>query len=164
MDLREMKRTLGADVSSLAEELRMFSKAQKGLWQQVPWLALQADGRSGYSDGYAFAYHKGLWRIEASIQHGSYTIAIDCATGEPFNIWQNKPASDLDLLRCVHAWCDFDAERVVAELRKHVKESHFSGYDIKKVEAWRAELVTKLGLKKVFVRKGSVPQIQFSWD
>ena len=164
MDLREMKRTLGADVSSLAEELRMFSKAQKELWQRVPWLALQADGRSGYSDGYAFAYHKGLWRIEASVQNSNYVVAIDCATGEPINIWQHKPASDLDLLHCMHKWKDFDAEHVVAELRKHGKAAHFSGYDAKKVEAWRAELVQKLGLKEVYVRKGRVPEIKFSWD
>ena len=158
--------SLETKVKELDELIRTYTRSEKELWQLVPYLALQADGRSGYSSQYAVAYQKGLWIIEHSVDRfSSYTVAVDCATGELVSIPNtHEKAHMMDLLRCASRLDEFDAAAVVLALQKAGKAPYFSGYDVAKTKEWRLATQKEYDLREVFVRKGEVPIFRFCWD
>jgi hypothetical protein len=64
MDLRKRIDDFKFEVSN---EVSEYVISQKDDWQKVPWLALQADGRGGYSSRLAMAYREGLWNVDDSV-------------------------------------------------------------------------------------------------
>ncbi|MBT3642838.1 hypothetical protein HN604_01785 [archaeon] len=68
----------------LVEQIRDYSRSQKELWQQVPWLSYEADGRSSTLDPYVSRpYHDGTMEIHL---FSSFTmdcpIYVDLSNGE----------------------------------------------------------------------------------
>lgn len=61
-----------------------YSISQAPIWQQIPNLALEAEGRTGYSDGRQITYRSKIWRTlqEHEIYGGNYISCIDLTTGE----------------------------------------------------------------------------------
>ena len=132
---------------NLAARIRRFSENQKDLWQKVPYLALQADGRSGYSDQYARAYGHGFWAIRSSIVNGYYTICIDLETGRLVNSSNLTVAPrDETIIPLASALKELDAKDIVADLGKLSTEPTYKEYDPNKQNEWRNGLIRKLGL------------------
>ncbi len=158
--------SLEAKVRELDELIRAYTQSEKELWRLVPYLALQADGRGGYSSQYAVAYQKGLWIIEHSVDRfGSYTVAVDCATGELVSIPNtHEKARVEDVLRCASRLHEFDAAAVVLALQQAGKNPYFSGYDVESIKKQRLKTQEEYDLREVFVRKGEVPTFRFCWD
>ena len=158
--------SLEAKTNELDELIRAYTRSEKELWQLVPYLALQADGRSGYSSQYAVAYQKGLWIIEHSLDRfSSYTVAVDCATGELVSIPNtHEKAHMADILQCASRLHEFDAAAVVLELRKAGKAPYSSCYDEAKIKAWRLNIQEECDLREMFVRKNEIPIFGFCWD
>ncbi len=158
--------SLETKVKELDELIRAYTRSERELWQLVPYLALQADGRSGYSSQYSLAYSVGLWRIEHSLDRfSSYTVAVDCATGELVSIPNtHEKAHKEDVLRCASRLREFDAAAVVLELRKEGKASYSKCYDEAEIKAWRLRTQEEYDLREVFIRKGEVPIFGFCWD
>lgn len=124
-----MTASLQADVKALLAKLRVQCREQREHWQQVPLLALLADGRSGYSDSLAMAYQSGYWLLAASARDGYYRAAVDCANGEivnPFN--PSKLAANEELLRVAASLSQLDAKIVCAELRARARGPISAGY------------------------------------
>ena len=66
----------------LVERIRKYSRSQKEDWRKVPMLALEAEGRTGYSDNRSRAYMQGFWALEESVKDGYYRAYIDLETGD----------------------------------------------------------------------------------
>ena len=119
-------------------DIRELSRRQKDLWQRVPYLALQADGRSGYSDNYSRAYREGYWALDASVRSGLYSVYVDLENGKLVNpAVPKKLASDEDVLMLAFSLEQIDARAIVTDLYKRGKEHTWRGYDSGKQEAWR---------------------------
>ena len=158
--------SLEAKTNELDELIRAYTRSERELWRLVPYLALQADGRSGYSSQYSIAYSMGLWRIEHSLDRfSSYTVAVDCATGELVSIPNTREkAHKEDVFRCASRLHELDAAAVVLELRKEGKAPYSSCYDEAKIKAWRLKTQAECDLREMFVRKNEIPIFGFCWD
>lgn len=113
--------TLEVAVKDLVKMIRKISEEQIDLWQQIPYLALQADGRTGYSDNYARAYHYGYWAIQSSVNSGYYTVYVCLENGVLVNPRKGTkpdfPASDEDVLRIAMHMAELNASRIIKDLK-----------------------------------------------
>lgn len=134
------------------DALRQFCREQKSLWQQVPWMALQADGRTGWSESYARAYKSGYWTIDRVRVHSYYVGFVDLATGELVGIGPGKslstatPLSGDFVLQVTIK--DIDAAHVIGEIQQDVMRPliAYSEEDNAKNNASRERLIEATGL------------------
>lgn len=101
--------------------IKEFVISQKDLWQQVPYWALQANGKLGFSENFQTAYLRKAWIVFSSDRNGIYTLAIDCVSGEliwPWGIGKdtNRDIPDDDVI--VASLEHIDATKVIEELQK----------------------------------------------
>lgn len=147
---KAMAERIEKDVQELTDFIRDFSKEQKDLWQKVPYLALQADGRSGYSGQYSRAYEQGYWAIKGSTSEGRYTVYVDLETGELVDAFDpRKPADNKNVivLALALALKELKAAEIVKKLSDEAKKSHYKDYKIRNQIEWRRSLKNSLGLK-----------------
>lgn len=146
------RQTIERDAAALVRGIREYAKSQVEDWRRIPYLALEADGRSGYSDNYARAYRQGVWAVEASARDGSYTVYVDLATGELVN-----PFSFHEQARCVDAYDShvlalatsigqLDAAAIVAGLEAAARKPVASYYDPQEQRRWRVTTRAELKL------------------
>jgi hypothetical protein len=147
---------------SLVAALRKFSTDQVELWKQIPWLALQAEGISGYSDEGVSRYAAGYLRLLS--QGGYYRVFIDLDSGEicssmrPINL-----ANDYDVLQLNEK--HLNAQGYIDELIEYAKRPMWRGYDEKKVKAWREKQIRQYNLSPRYVRRGPrEAETKFSWN
>jgi hypothetical protein len=148
----------------LVDGIRNYARAQKELWRQIPCLALEADGRTGFSDSRARAYQFGYWTLTSSEDRllGGYGIYVDCATGELIRPSKpNEMAHDNYVLALAYfSFRELDAAGIIEELRRHAQEpigSCYSAEEQKKHEEWREKKRKELNLQRVYVRKQHFP-------
>ncbi len=146
---------------ALSSDIRRFSRSQEKLWQQIPFLALQADGRSGHSEQYSRAYGYGFWALRSSESGGYFTVYVDLENGDLVNPHDlARQASIQDVLRLATTIEELDAKALIKKLEKEAGEKTWEGYDKEKKEAWRNDLFKKLNLKpKTYKRDKSKEQI-----
>ena len=115
--------TIEERARELVVEMRQWSRDQASLWQQLPYLALRADGVDGYSDARAVCYAEGWWRITHHTSRGQYVLcSVDCATGELANQYASRAqeklvlARDEDILPLLLKTTELDAQRIIAAL------------------------------------------------
>jgi hypothetical protein len=141
----EIRRKAG----DLVWHIRLSCIEQKDLWQKVPYLALQADGRSGYHDQYNTAYRLGCWIIQSSLWQGHYHVYVDLETGELFNSPNlGTKAFDDKILIAARSPEQFDAEYVVKELTKQSRKMINIIYDPAEQRRWRKQVKKECGLEK----------------
>lgn len=146
--LKPLFEKLETATKELIDTVRKLSIEQKDTWQKVPYLALQADGRTGYSDQYSRAYHQGYWAIEASVRNGSYRIYVDLETGELVSAFDpRKKARDEDVLLIASNLGQIDAAWLIEKLHSRSLESVGSYYNATKQERWRQETLKEYDLK-----------------
>ncbi|MDO8492065.1 MAG: hypothetical protein Q7S34_00285 [bacterium] len=152
MTLRSVFEEVNHTVKELSQKVREVSKRQKDLWQQVPFLALQADGRTGYSDQYARAYIQGYWAVESSVSGGCYSVYVDIETGELVSAYDPRQvARDKDVINLAVDPQQLDASHLVKALKVAAKEPIGSYYDAKKRKE-RKERITSI------LRRGNITQ------
>ena len=150
------KKLIARNAELLALGIRDYVKSQVDTWKLVPHLALEADGRSGFSDNYARAYRQGVWAIEASVRNGSYTVYVDLASGElvnPFAFHEQGrvvAAYDSDVLQLATRRDQIDASMLVADLKKAAKRPVASYYDTVQQVRWREETRAALKITPVY--------------
>ena len=152
---------LAATSKELVEQIRELSRSQRSLWQQIPFLAVLADGRTGFLDHYSRAYYQGYWAIRASVRDGCFTVYVDLETGELVcSLNPGIKASDNDLLMIASALDQIDAAAIIEELSTKAKQPIGRFYDPAKQECWRRGIVQERGLKPdTYERKTSVQKI-----
>lgn len=132
-----------------------FSKDQKEFWQKIPYLALQCQGITGYSDQNQYAYKEGFWRI-GSTTYG-YQYRVDCATGN-IHDWTiknghkpSKPHSGMLVIKIE----DLDAETIYKDLLKHSKQPISSYYQKtrEQLDAEHAQQALQWGVKEIYTRQ-----------
>ncbi|TXI87851.1 MAG: hypothetical protein E6Q36_06770 [Chryseobacterium sp.] len=121
------KEAIQTALPKLLRDVREWCESQAELWQRVPNLALEANGRSGYLDDYSYCYSYGFWRIWDSSPRGQYYLcSVDCATGviaydaESFRQARLVVARDRDVLHLLDRLDEIDAELVIARLEEHI--------------------------------------------
>lgn len=150
------RQTIERDTAALVRGIREFARSQVETWRRVPYLALEADGRSGFSDNYARAYRQGVWAVEASVRDGSYTVYVDLATGDLVN-----PFSFHEQARCVDAYDShvlalatsidqLDAEALVVSLEAAARKPVASYYDPQAQRRWRVTTRSELKLAPLY--------------
>ena len=110
-----------ANVEKVVEEIRDYSKSQIKLWQRIPLLALEADGRTGFRGNYSKAYHNGFWALDGSFSDGHYLVYVDLSNGELVDEYVLKPARNKEVLQLVFNLEELDAQKIVTSLEKNPK-------------------------------------------
>jgi hypothetical protein len=152
------KSNIISDASNLVKKIREYSRSQKELWQQVPWLALEADGRTGW--GYSRCYNDGLLELDACKSDGRYQALVDLATGDIINAFKfyNKVppkivlADDEEVLRLSFHMDQLDVKKFVGVLKREAKKHYGSYYDPQEQEARKTEIRERSNLQKIYVR------------
>lgn len=156
--IRDRLATVQETLGMVARKVREISESQVSLWQKVPYLALQADGRTGYLDQYSRAYLQGYWAIESSIQGSSYAVYVDLETGSLRNGYAPQLAAvDKEIVRI--NLNELDAETVTRQLRELAKQPINALFYNQLVRAnWRKVVAAQLGLESnVYKRPKSSP-------
>lgn len=152
---------------TLEESIRDYARSQKEGWQQIPLLALEADGRTGFSEKYSRAYKSGYWALESSIRDGRYQVYIDLETGElvdASSVDSSFPILDLDIpkegnpqpakpecvLQIAHCMQELHAPFLIEKLK--LKGGEPVQVHTEKNENWREVLKEQLGLSEVYTR------------
>ncbi len=144
---------ISEQASALVASIRDHVRSQKELWQQVPWLALQADGRAGYSGLNGRAYRTGYWAVKANRESGSYSVYVDCATGELVNAWApERLALDFEVAKFAFDMDQFNVAALLEEFKLDARRERHRAIE-QKPDFWREDLAERLGLEKVYVRR-----------
>lgn len=121
------KEAIQVVLPKLVKDVREWCESKAELWQRVPNLALEANGRSGYLDDYSYCYNFGFWRIWGRSPRGQYLLcSVDCATGviaydaESFRQGRLVVARDRDVLHLLDRLDEIDAELVIARLEENI--------------------------------------------
>ncbi|MDP3640785.1 MAG: hypothetical protein Q8R53_06340 [Nanoarchaeota archaeon] len=157
-----------ANAEKVVEDIHNYSRSQKELWQKIPLLALEADGRTSSNGNYYRAYHSGFWGLDNGSDQ-CRSVYVDLATGELVDAYSAfshffpgdvavpkksvlKPAREEEVLKLAFNLEELDAKNIVASLEEEAKERYSSYYNLKEQKGWRDELRTKLHLPEFYVR------------
>lgn len=154
--IQEIKAARDATVASV----RAYCTSQVDLWRKVPWLALQADGRSGAMGSYERAYYDGLWAIDGHTIIS--TTFVDCDTGalvrlmQPqSNRYQIVPAWDDRVLQLATKPGVLTASLAITSLTAKAaapRASYISKDEALKRDQLRAEIAHKYSVTEIYTR------------
>jgi hypothetical protein len=144
--------------AALIAAVREYCRQQTPHWQRVPHLALEADGRTGYSEAYSRAYSQGYWALAASLERGYYRVYVDLATGELVNSFSHEPASDECVVLLLRDVQSLDAGLLVRALEADGETDVCSVYDRDEQAAWREKMRKHHGVAEVFTGRRVVDQ------
>lgn len=120
------RKFLSQRTNELVAMLQIYTTSQKDLWRKVPVLALEADGRGGYSEQYAWAYRDGVWALLVDAQGECYNSAIDLESGKIVRIpiLKRNPESpdNSEIIRLAGYLEMLDANEVISDLEKSIKK------------------------------------------
>jgi hypothetical protein len=170
MNPKKLEENINNGVRQLLSLINQYSESQKELWREIPYLALEADGRDGFSDNYRRAYKSGFWALDSSNLNGYCTVYVDLATGKLVDAYfasdsfrvvgynipkesQIKPANEENIILLAFNMEELDAREIIASLKKERKISYVSYKDAEEQEAWRERTRKELGLKRKYSRK-----------
>lgn len=144
------------------EGLREYSRSQVELWKKIPWLALQAEGISGFSDERASRYGTGYLRL--LVEGGSYRIFLDLDTGEICSSrYPIQLAPDHDVMKLTPA--DLDAQAYIDELVEYGSRPIGSYYNKDEILEWRRKMAEANNVTERYERKGPrAKETPFQWD
>jgi hypothetical protein len=140
------KKDILAGIEEVAKIVREYCRDQKALWQRIPYLAFQADGRRGFISYYEEAYSQGYWTAS------EFKIAVDLATGELVDPQDHSKAASDRFVFEIALWIEkLDAKRIITEIEKDIKEPFF--HPPEKLEAWRAKTLKETDVQPIYERK-----------
>ena len=144
-------------VAELASLIRQCCLSQKELWQKLPYLALQAQGRGGFSDTARFLYQNGYYLLGGG--NGIYSAMVDCSNGEIMSTVSDgaEPVSDFTLLKDV-GFYELNVEKHIAYYLKMLEQPNsemhcFINTDCKTPEEWRMAEAERYGVGVVYERE-----------
>jgi len=161
-----------------AQRVREFVKSQVGVWQELPMLALQADGKHGYSNELQNIYRYGLVRVGSGKHFADnpeqrpmalYGVYVDCATGNLLRLTgnfrnPNDPGYLAEDAEVFHLWATKTAlgklgELIAAEHRSFLladinmpRPNYYSEADEARRQHNIADAIVRLNLTRHFVR------------
>lgn len=117
-----------------AQAIQAYSQSQANIWRQIPYWAVMANGRRGWSDQLSAIIHSGILRLESSVGFsvsGHYTAAVDLASGTIIGLrnlvqFDNIPPVE-DRLLCFLSLAELDASLALEDLKQQAQQP-FSSY------------------------------------
>jgi hypothetical protein len=163
IDLAVGTREIKANLSVAADAIREFTMSQAQLWQQLPYLALQVDGNSGFSSSNQKLYEYGLLHIAShnmrELTIGLYGLFVDCESGRLLSLSGDVDASALASDQAVlDGWTRFsgrfNAQHHLDYFVKAASKPHFKYSSLTEGEAiaWRQEIIQRVGLAALYSR------------
>jgi len=149
------------DAKSLVVRIREYSVEQSSLWQQIPNLVLNAEGRTGFSEDYRLAYMWGYWAIDGSRSNtGKHArVFVDLDGGELVNYnsayntgVEQGLARDDEVLKLAMCLDELDVHAIIRMLKQEAKQPYPSYYKAEEQDSWRESLREELGLGAIFTR------------
>ena len=151
-----MREGILRQAKSIVQKINEYSVSQKVFWQRIPYLALEADGRTGFDENLNRAYSEGRWVIEGSSQHGYYRIMVDLATGKLVNPFKPIDSAPKDVILGISSYLDqLDAKAIVERLETKSRKpcgSYYSEKEHEITDRRREQLRESLGLERIFTR------------
>lgn len=160
-----MKAKLQEKADALIKEIRQYSESQKELWQKLPYLALQAEGRGEQKGEFVFGhiYYRGYKNLSCTWGEYSHYASIDLETGIIvktgniiLNHYRYEPADNGLVGKLAGHIDEIDASAAL----RHFEELASQPYDksicivgIDKIEEKKNAIIQELNLKKIYVRK-----------
>lgn len=86
---------IDASLEQPANLIRLYVRSQVGLWQRIPHLALEAQGRPGWDHRKAISYMSGLYPVDQ--RFWPPRLFVECATGELMDHTAHLASSQLSL-------------------------------------------------------------------
>lgn len=162
------KHELTEKAEQLAREIRAYSESQVHLWQLVPNLALEADGRTGFSEYFIPCIEDGFWQITTGAGH--VLLSVDCATGRLAHYYASRhqqklvDARDDDVLWLATRMDEIDAAGIIGRLSAKAqmeRPSYYSETEWERAERRRVDAREKYGLGygRPFTRSKDSPYI-----
>lgn len=154
-----MKAKLQEKADALIKEIRQYSESQKELWQKVPYLALQAEGRGKHKGEFVFGnlYYNGYMHLGCTWGEYSHYASVDLETGIIVrNNYKNGPADDGLVGKLAGHIDEIDASIVLRhfeELASQPYDKSMCIADIDEIEEKKNVIIQKLNLKKIYERK-----------
>lgn len=151
MNKSSLEKRVENSLKEISKEVRIYFKKQKDDLQKIPWLALQANGRGGYSSTNQWAYELGLWKI-------NYSIVVDLESGDLLcSSWNGEKidlAQDLDLYLLAPSLRGHYAKGIINDLKRQLEyednefyQTEWSPFDRSiTVNEWRESLAKEYGL------------------
>jgi hypothetical protein len=137
-----MSENTSKSINDLIDEvislIRDLSKSQVELWRKVPALALEANGKSGYSADLKLAYAKRLWTLNSNNHYGELQLFVDLDTGELVDYKRNPSKRDA-VIKLAFSLDQIDAQKQIDWLTKVAVGPTFYAYDVGEQAKWRAE-------------------------
>jgi hypothetical protein len=147
MNREETKKILKEKVHEVAEIIRQYTRDQKELWQQIPYLALEAEGVDGYNDRRSVAYETGYLCLSDK------SLTIDLLSGDIVDYVTGAPlACDSSVVRCLFDDLP-DAQFFIDLYTKEAQGGYLQAYDIGKQIAWREKQRKKFDIKKTYTKR-----------
>ncbi|MDP3966562.1 MAG: hypothetical protein Q8Q04_03460 [archaeon] len=157
-----LEKELFNDIKKISGKIREYSRSQKELWKKVPYLALEADGRGGYSSEIANCYQRGYKKV-------SDFVYVDLENGELID-YEGKIVDDKWVAELSPNLNDLDAREIISELEKDIKkeDQDFAGYEsgdedyrsCKTNEEWRTKVRELFGISEDYTRNKKLLEIQ----
>lgn len=121
-----------ANARELAAQIREICASQIELWRKIPVLALEANGRTGFSGDLKRAYTHGAWNLVPGT--GWPMICVDLGTGRllfrfrPGSSTGDRLAHDKEIIGLAFELEKIDAGAIATRLRKQA--AHEPDYSI----------------------------------
>lgn len=160
-----IEKRIEKNIEEIVCEIRDYFKEQKEDWQKIPWLALHADGRGGYSSFLDYMYRYGVLRVE-----DDGNLAVDLETGDLVKInleykyidvfargdgdkfdFEIGPCGKLDVLRLIPRLGNLNAKNKIRQLEESCKlkdNIEYGGTEFKTNKEWRDAMIEQYGLEK----------------
>ena len=153
---KKLKSALQPQAQELIDAIKAYCESQVDLWRRVPDLALEADGRTGYSSNLQLCWQRGLWEVGASkavSEPGRPLVSVDCASGKlVWSFTTDREPPDDAVLRLALYPDAIDAALVLSDLAIATSQDHFYAYDVAKQEAWRKKMRYEYQVKPLYKR------------
>ncbi len=143
------------EYKNLAGNIRKYSQSQAAYWQTIPWFAVHADGRTGYSQQLATAYQYGRWILPWPSGTNKPEISIDLANGNFVYRDRTPVEQDYMLLHLAHDIDSISAAKVINDLINEGQKPYPSYYTPSVQEAWREQMILRHRVQHIFSRQQS---------
>jgi hypothetical protein len=128
---------------TLADTIRQHVHNQVGYWRQLPRLAIEGEGRTGYLGDAEYVYGYNVLPIPYG--PGGYgRVAINCNNGDLLWITNDSgnlaflPARDDMILSLLPE--SIDGAVTLAKFQERAAQPYFNSHDVAQVEQWRREI------------------------
>lgn len=158
---------INGGITELAESIRAVTKEQVETWRLLPYLALRAQGISGFQDTAYHMYQYGMLRVGGGDAVGLFGTFIDCESGDVQSL---RGPSDLGKLatdiQVVEAWLPsgdaFDAQKQLERYQESANRPFDSEAHERTVREWQDNEVETLGLilEPAYVRTDIAPALE----